>query len=142
MKKFSEQILQNLPSISNYSELHDKRIISEINRYTRNGKSLQSIVETKNFLTLIKKAEELIEEQQELEFRMNPPVYLTKFKERTGIFSIIGRSNWPLSNGKRKSISVYVGKYDDFSKGITDPEAMKIAKEKMIIAIREKFPMK
>lgn len=143
MKKLSEQLLESLSSLNiDNSEVYDNRVLHEVNKFQRNSEALQSIVESKDFLSLLLKVEELLSDQQELKFRMDPPVYLTKFKERTGIYSIIARTNWPLRNGKRKSISVYVGKFDEFAKGTNDPGAMKIAREKMIVAIREKYPMK
>ena len=77
---------------------------------------------------------EYIDNMKSLMCIIDPHIYTTKFKERSGELSILGKATVTLRNGLKKLIGVYIGKASKFDES-NESIMMDIAKQK----IREKM---
>jgi len=69
----------------------------------------------------------------------NPPVYVARTKEtKTHIEYFTAKTFWPLPDGERKEIKVYVGKADDYGGDTLNERAKQDAIKKMQETLRRR----
>lgn len=71
-------------------------------------------------------------EFQQLSVIENPVVYVARTKDiKTGKEYFTAKTSWPLKDGKKKEIKIYLGKASEFDGNTLSVEAKELAKTKM-----------